>query len=413
MNTVSIIEKKKFNQPLTNEEIEYIIDGYTNGNIPDYQIASLLMAIRLNGMSDDEIFYLTKAMINSGDVIELNDIEGFKIDKHSTGGVGDKVTLIVAPILASLGIPVAKFSGRGLGITGGTVDKLESIEGFNAELSPQEFIDNVNNHKIAVSGQSTNLCPADKKLYALRDVTGTVDSIPLIASSIMSKKIASGSDGIVLDVKYGNGAFMKTKDEAQVLAETMVKIGESFNKKIDYVLSDMNNPLGRFIGNKLEVKEAYELLSMVNPSNDLLDECILIASKMYQIATDEDFEASKLKVVEVLNNGKAKLKFEEWIQAQKGNVNDINNHNADYIVEVLSNQSGIVKSIDALLIGQVSLELGAGRLTKEDALDFDAGVELVAKHGENVSSGQIIARLFSNKPIPDSVINKTKEAFII
>ena len=250
MNMIQLIEKKKNHLALTKAEIDYFIEGYVQNRIPDYQVSALLMAIRLNGMTDEETYLLTNAMIHSGEVIDLSAIDGFKVDKHSTGGVGDKVTLVVAPIIASLGIPVAKFSGKGLGITGGTIDKLESIAGFRTELSIAEFVHHVNTYKIAVAGQTGNIVPADKKLYALRDVTGTVDSIPLIASSVMSKKIASGSDGIVLDVKYGSGAFMKTMDDARILADKMVAIGEQFGKKIVAKLSDMNNPLGRYIGNK-------------------------------------------------------------------------------------------------------------------------------------------------------------------
>ena len=280
MNILQVIEKKKNKQELSAEEIEYFIKNYTNGDIPDYQISSLLMAIRINGMTDDETYYLTKSMIDSGDVIDLSSIEGFKIDKHSTGGVGDKVTLIVTPIIAALGIPVAKFSGKGLGITGGTIDKLESIKGLRTELTSEEFIGNVNKHKIAVAGQTANLVPADKKLYALRDVTGTVDSIPLIAASIISKKIASGADGIVLDVKCGSGAFMKTFEEAQVLADTMTAIGEKLGRNVIAHISDMDNPLGLMIGNKMEVVEAFELLSgnMDNTHEDLVEECIIVAS---------------------------------------------------------------------------------------------------------------------------------------
>ena len=271
MNILEIIEKKKNHHELNAQEIDYFIQNYTNGTIPDYQISSLLMAICLNGMTDNETFYLTKSMIESGDVIDLSSIEGFKVDKHSTGGVGDKVTLIVTPIIASLGIPVAKFSGKGLGITGGTIDKLESVKGLRTELTSEEFIHNVNKHKIAVAGQTANLVPADKKLYALRDVTGTVDSIPLIAASIMSKNIASGSDGIVLDVKCGSGAFMKTYEEAKLLADTMSSIGEKLGRKVVAHISDMDNPLGLMVGNKMEVVEAMELLSgnMNNTHEDL------------------------------------------------------------------------------------------------------------------------------------------------
>ena len=415
MNILSIIEKKKNKKALTKEEIQYFVNGYTEGTIPDYQMSSLLMAIRLNGMDDEEMFYLTEAMVNSGDVIDLSDIEGFKVDKHSTGGVGDKVTLVVAPILAALGIPVAKFSGRGLGITGGTVDKLESIEGFHVELSQSEFIDNVKKHGIAVAGQTGNLCPADKKIYALRDVTGTVDSIPLIASSIISKKIASGSDGIVLDVKYGNGAFMKTKEEAKVLADKMTEIGKRFGRKIVYTLSDMNNPLGRFIGNKVEVVEAMDVLSgkSENTHEDLVEDCVEVASLMYMLATDCSKEEAAAKVREVIANGKAKDKFLEFVEAQNGNVSDLKTNETAHTVEVKATAGGKVASVDALAIGELSVMLGAGRLTKESKLDFDAGIKIVAKTGDSIEAGDTLAILFANIPVTEEMTKKATAAFKI
>lgn len=381
MNMLQLFEKKKQGLALSQAEIDYFVEGYTAGSIPDYQASSLLMAIRLLGMTDDETFYLTKAMIESGDVIDLTSIEGFKIDKHSTGGVGDKVTLIVTPIIASLGIPVAKFSGKGLGITGGTIDKLESIEGLKTELSSQEFIDNVNQHKIAVAGQTGNLVPADKKLYALRDVTGTVDSIPLIAASIMSKKIASGADGIVLDVKCGSGAFMKTEQDAQRLADTMTAIGEKLGRKVVAHISDMDNPLGKMIGNKLEVVEAYALLSgrMEETHDDLLDECVVIASLMYQVAAGVKEAEATAAVERVLADGSAAAKFEEFIVAQGGVIADIVQKDTAYKVAVTASSTGTVETINALLIGEASVNLGAGRVTKESALDYDAGIQLIAK----------------------------------
>lgn len=415
MNILSIIEKKKNKQPLTKEEIRYFINGYTKEEIPDYQISSLLMAIRLNGMEDEEMFYLTEAMVNSGDIIDLSDIEGFKVDKHSTGGVGDKVTLVVAPILAALDIPVAKFSGRGLGITGGTVDKLESIEGFHVELSQAEFIENVKKHGIAVAGQTGNLCPADKKLYALRDVTGTVDSIPLIASSIISKKIASGSDGIVLDVKYGNGAFMKTKEEAKVLADKMAEIGKRFGRKIVYTLSDMNNPLGRFIGNKVEVVEALDVLSgnIENTHEDLVEDCVEVASLMYMLATDCSKEEAAVKVREVIENGKAKDKFLEFVKAQGGNVADLKAKETAVTHHVKAAASGQIASVNALAIGELSVMLGAGRLIKESKLDFDAGIKIIAKTGDSIQAGDTLAILYANIPVTDEMTEKATAAFQI
>lgn len=413
MNMVQLFEKKKQGKELTQAEIQYFVEGYTTGAIPDYQASSLLMAIRLLGMTDEETFYLTKAMIESGDVIDLTSIEGFKIDKHSTGGVGDKVTLIVTPIIASLGIPVAKFSGKGLGITGGTIDKLESIRGFKTELSSQEFIDNVNKHKIAVAGQTGNLVPADKKLYALRDVTGTVDSIPLIAASIMSKKIASGADGIVLDVKCGSGAFMKTEEEAKKLAEAMTAIGEKLGRKVVAHISDMDNPLGKMIGNKLEVVEAYALLKgrLEETHADLLEECIIISSLMYQIAAGVDETTAVAAVKKVLEDGSAAAKFEEFIVAQGGDLADIVQNDTAHKVAVNAASEGVVASINALMIGEASVSLGAGRLTKESSLDYDAGIQLVAKKGDRVSADETIAYLYSNSEINEETITKVQQAY--
>ncbi|EON73050.1 thymidine phosphorylase [Lysinibacillus sphaericus] len=415
MNMTQLFEKKKQGEELTQAEINYFVEGYTTGSIPDYQASSLLMAIRLIGMTDEETFYLTKAMIDSGDVIDLTSIDGFKIDKHSTGGVGDKVTLIVTPIIASLGIPVAKFSGKGLGITGGTIDKLEAIRGFKTELSSQEFIDNVNKHKIAVAGQTGNLVPADKKLYALRDVTGTVDSIPLIAASIMSKKIASGADGIVLDVKCGSGAFMKTEEEAKKLADAMTAIGEKLGRKVVAHISDMDNPLGKMIGNKLEVVEAHSLLSgrMGETHTDLLEECIIISSLMYQVAAGEDEAAATAAVKRVLEDGSAVAKFEEFIVAQGGDLADIIQNDTANKVAVKATTNGVVETINALLIGEASVALGAGRLTKESTLDYDAGIQLVAKKGDAVKSGETLAYLYSNREIDEETINKVQKAYSI
>lgn len=413
MNILQIIEKKKNSKELSEQEINYFIENYTNGSIPDYQISSLLMAIRINGMTDNETFYLTKAMIESGDVIDLSSIDGFKIDKHSTGGVGDKVTLIVTPIIAALGIPVAKFSGKGLGITGGTIDKLESIKGMRTELTSEEFINNVNEYKIAVAGQTANLVPADKKLYALRDVTGTVDSIPLIAASIISKKIASGADGIVLDVKCGSGAFMKTEAEAQLLADTMTAIGEKLGRKVVAHISDMDNPLGLMIGNKLEVLEAIELLSgnMENTHADLYDECVMIASLMYEVSTGKSQQEATAAVKQTIADGSALAKLYELIKIQGGDLEDLVKKETKYEVEVKSITSGEVAKVTALLIGEVSVALGAGRLTKESALDYDAGVELVAKAGDTIAQGDVIAKLYSNTEITTAEVEKVQAAF--
>ncbi|MFJ6207545.1 thymidine phosphorylase [Lysinibacillus sp. NPDC092081] len=415
MNMAQLFEKKKQGKELSQAEIQYFVEGYTTGTIPDYQASSLLMAIRLLGMTYDETFYLTKAMIESGDVINLSSIKGFKIDKHSTGGVGDKVTLIVTPIIAALDIPVAKFSGKGLGITGGTIDKLESIRGFKTELTSQEFIDNVNKYKIAVAGQTGNLVPADKKLYALRDVTGTVDSIPLIAASIMSKKIASGADGIVLDVKCGSGAFMKTEEEAQVLADTMTAIGEKLGRKVVAHISDMDNPLGKMIGNKLEVVEAFALLKgrMDETHEDLLEECIIISSLMYQVAAGVNETEATAAVKRVLEDGSAAAKFEEFIVAQGGDLADILQKDTANKVAVKAPIEGTVGTINALLIGEASVGLGAGRLTKESELDYDAGIQLIAKKGDHVRADETIAYLYSNRQIDEETIEKVQKAYTI
>lgn len=414
MNMLELIDKKKRNIALTEEEIQYMVTNYTNDEIPDYQMSSMLMAILINGMSKEETSWLTKAMVDSGDVIDLSSIEGFKVDKHSTGGIGDKISLLVAPILASLNIPVAKMSGRGLGITGGTVDKLESIDGFHVELSSEQFIQQVNEHKIAIVGQSGNLTPADKKLYALRDVTGTVDSIPLIAASIMSKKIASGADGIVLDVKCGKGAFMKDLAHASELAETMIGIGESLGRKVSVVITDMNQPLGHNIGNKLEVAESHDFLQNYQDSEQgLLDVTVAISSKMYQLATGVSDAEAEQKVLETLSNGAALTKFKEFIVAQGGDASDIVAKNTKHEVEVKSNHDGFVQLIDAEMIGKASLFVGAGRLTKADVLDFDSGIKLVSLTGQRVKKGDTLAVLYSNKDEIEASIQLIEEAYII
>jgi len=413
MNMLELIDKKKRNNSLTEEEIHFMITKYTKDEIPDYQMSSMLMAILINGMNDNETSWLTKAMVDSGDVIDLSSIEGFKVDKHSTGGIGDKISLLVAPILASLNIPVAKMSGRGLGITGGTVDKLESINGFHVELTTNEFIQQVNEHKIAIVGQSGNLTPADKKLYALRDVTGTVDSIPLIASSIMSKKIASGANGIVLDVKCGKGAFMKDLEHATELATTMISIGENLGRKVAVVITDMNQPLGHNIGNKLEVAEAQEFLSNYKDSErGLFEVTVAISSKMYQLATGVSDEVAEQKIMETLSNGAALDKFKEFITAQGGDATDIYQQNTKHEISVKALKDGYINSIDAEMIGKASLLIGAGRLTKTDVLDFNAGVKLIKLTGQSVKKGETIAILYSNKDDVEASIQLIEDAYI-
>ncbi|MDD3706435.1 MAG: pyrimidine-nucleoside phosphorylase [Clostridiaceae bacterium] len=400
MRMYDIILKKRNGEELTKEEIQFFINGYTEGTIPDYQASALLMAIYFKGMSKSETAELTMAMVNSGETVDLTAIKGVKVDKHSTGGVGDKISLIVIPLVASLGIPVAKMSGRGLGHTGGTIDKLESIPGFRTELTGDEFIDNVNNYKMAISGQSGNLVPADKKLYALRDVTATIDSIPLIASSIMSKKIASGADCIVLDVKVGSGAFMKSVEEAYLLAETMVEIGKSLNRKTIAVVTDMSQPLGHEVGNSNEIIEAIEVLKGKG-SKDETQVALTIASYMAVLGgAFEDFEKAQAALEEVIRSGKAIDKLKLLIQIQGGNPDVVDKieilPQAKYHIEVRSKKGGYVNSIDAESIGISAMLLGAGRRTKEDRIDFSAGISMKKKVGDKSNPGDILCVLHTN-----------------
>lgn len=400
MRMVDLIQKKKMGEILKKEEIDFIVEGYTKGEIPDYQMSAFLMAVYFKGMNKEETANLTLAYVNSGEKADLSQIEGIKVDKHSSGGVGDKISLIVIPLAASVGVPVAKMSGRGLGHTGGTIDKLESIEGFKTELSPQKFISNVNKYKMAIVAQTSNLTPADKKTYALRDVTATVDSIPLIAASIMSKKIASGSDAIVLDVKVGSGAFMKSLDEARKLAETMVEIGKSLKRKTIAVITNMDQPLGHEVGNANEVKEAIEVLKG-NGCEDEETVALTIASYMTVLGgAFNNFDEAYSKLKDIIRSGKAVNKLKELIEIQGGNP-DITDHTdklpqAEYNVEVKSLKSGYVYSMEAEKIGIAAMLLGAGRKTKEDKIDPAAGITLVKKVGESVSKGDTICILHTN-----------------
>ena len=367
MNIIDIINKKREKQELSKEEIEYAINGYLDGSIKDYQMSSLLMAIAINNMTERETFDLTDVMLNSGDKLDLSSIDGIIVDKHSTGGVGDKVTLVIAPILASLGIKIAKMSGRGLGHTGGTIDKLESIGGFNTNLTIDEFIKQVNEINIAIVSQTGNLVPADKKLYALRDVTGTVESIPLIASSIMSKKLASGSDIIVIDVKVGNGALMKDIESAKKLANLMCKIGENNGKIVICLLTNMNEPLGYAIGNSLEVLESIETLNGNGPQ-DLLEIvmtiCELIISPIKQISVDE----ARTLIFNTINNGNAYNKFKELVKYQGGNIDDIKISDKHYSIR--SNKDGYINHIDTYKLGNICRMIGAGRLELTDKIAY-------------------------------------------
>ncbi|WP_369694789.1 pyrimidine-nucleoside phosphorylase [Megamonas hypermegale] len=417
MRMVDIIEKKRDGKELTTQEISFFIEGYTKGDIPDYQASALAMAIYFQDMNDRERADLTRAMVNSGDTIDLSGIDGIKVDKHSTGGVGDTTTLVLAPLVASLGIPVAKMSGRGLGHTGGTIDKLESVKGFHVELTKEQFIDLVNRDKVAVMGQSGNLTPADKKLYALRDVTGTVNSIPLIASSIMSKKIAAGADAIVLDVKTGDGAFMKTEKDAEELAHAMVRIGNHVGRKTIAIISDMSQPLGFAIGNALEVKEAIETLQGKGPQ-DLTDLVLTLGSQMVILAKKaETTQEAKAMLREAITNGKAIAKFKEFLQNQGGDAFVVDDTaklpQAKYQIELPAKKSGYVSRMVADEIGVASMLLGAGRATKEDTIDLAVGIVLHKKVGDKVSEGESLLTIHSNRENVDEVIQKLYDNIFI
>ncbi len=397
MNVLEIIEKKKHNQELTKTEIEFIVNGVTDGSIADYQISALLMAIYFNSMTDAEIINLTMAMVNSGDVVDLSKITKATVDKHSTGGVGDKTSLVLTSILACFDLAVAKMSGRGLGHTGGTIDKLESIEGFSVEISEEDFIKQVNEHSQAIIGQTANLVPADKKLYALRDVTATVDSIPLIAASIMSKKIASGASTIVLDVKYGTGAFMKTEEEAEVLAKKLVMIGNGVGRKTIAVITSMEEPLGNTVGNVLEVEEAIVALNGNGPE-DLMEVTKTLASELLIANNKFTSEEEAIAAIdEVLLNGKAYSKFIDFIEAQGATEDSIEKMAiAKAKVEIFADEKGFVSAIDAENIGHAAALLGAGRMTKDDKIDVAVGIVLNKKIGDSINIGDIICEVHCN-----------------
>lgn len=410
---VDLIEKKQEKEELTAEEVRWMIDGFTSGEVPDYQMSAMLMAVFYNGMTKEELSEMTMAMVESGDQIDLSAIEGIKVDKHSTGGVGDTTTLVLAPLVASVGVPVAKMSGRGLGHTGGTIDKLESIEGFHVEITEDEFMDYVNKNKLAVIGQTGNLTPADKKIYALRDVTSTVGSIPLIASSIMSKKIASGAEAIVLDVKVGTGAFMKSIAEAEDLARTMVDIGNNVGRNTMAVISDMSQPLGVAIGNALEVKEAIDTLRGEGPE-DLTELSLVLGSQMaYLGGVGESLEDARKMLEENIKNGKALEKFKVFIEAQGGNPAVVDNPDmlpqAKYQIEVKADQDGYIAEIDAEELGIAGMLLGAGRATKDSVLDLAAGLMLHKKIGDKVSVGDTIVTIHSNSEDVESSVKLIKE----
>lgn len=410
MRIVDLIAKKRDGKELSAQEIEFFVKGYTDGSIPDYQASAMMMAIYFQDMTDRECADLTMAMVNSGDTIDLSAIDGIKVDKHSTGGVGDTTTLVLAPLVAALDIPVAKMSGRGLGHTGGTLDKLESVKGFHIEINKEQFIDLVNRHKVAVIGQSGNLTPADKKMYALRDVTGTVNSIPLIASSIMSKKIAAGSDAIVLDVKTGAGAFMKTDEDAIALAKSMVRIGNNVGRHTMAVISDMSQPLGFAIGNALEMQEAIDTLRGKGPA-DLTELTLVLGSQMVMLAKKaKTLEEARQMLLEVINNGKALEKFREFLANQGGDASVVDHPErlpqAKFKIEVPAKTAGVVANIIADEIGVAAMLLGAGRATKEDDIDLAVGLMLHKKVGDSVQAGDSLVTIYANREEVSSVMDK-------
>lgn len=391
MNIIEIIDKKRQNQILTKDELFYVVDNFLNENIKDYQMSSLLMAICINGMTDEEAIDLTEIMINSGDTIDLSSIDGIKVDKHSTGGVGDKTTIALAPLVAACGLKVAKMSGRGLGYTGGTIDKLESIPGFKTDLSKEEFIKQVNDISVAVASQTGNLVPADKKIYALRDVTGTTNSIPLIAASIMSKKIASGADKIVIDVKVGEGALIKNVDEARQLSNLMIKIGKKFNKEVLCVLTNMNQQLGYAIGNGLEVLECIDFLNGEAPK-DFSSLVFFLAVSMVAIGKNISIEEAKKLVQEKLDNKEALNKFKEFISYQGGNIEKM--IMLPNSISIKSTKTGFIKNIDTEKIGRLVKELGAGRNSVEEIIDYNVGVVMKRKEGEYITENEEIMKVY-------------------
>lgn len=418
MNIQTIIEKKRDKKELNNEEIKYFVKEYVNGNIQDYHAAALVMAIYLNGMTDKETTILTLEMAKSGEILDLSKIRGTVVDKHSTGGVGDKITLILMPIIASLGIPVAKMSGRGLGFTGGTIDKLESIPGFKTDVAMKKFIANVQNIGISLIGQTANLAPADKKLYALRDAIGCVESMPLIASSVMSKKIAAGAEKIVLDVTVGNGAFMKTEKDAIKLANIMKNIGNLANRETVCVLTNMEEPVGYAVGNSLEVKEAVEALKG-NMQEDVKEIVLTIGSYIVKLAgIGNNIEENKNMILENISNGKAYKKFLELVVNQGGDITFIEDlekfEKAKYILPIISDKSGYVKVLEAERIGRASVALGAGRIRKEDSIDKSVGFILNKKIGSKVERGCILGYVHANDEEKGKLaIEEVKKAYEI
>ncbi|RMX35338.1 pyrimidine-nucleoside phosphorylase [Mycoplasmopsis fermentans] len=416
MRVVDLIEKKREGKELTTQEIEFLITSYVSGNTPDYQMAAFIMAVMFQGMAKKELATFTKTMMHSGEVMDLSEIPGIKVDKHSTGGVGDKTTLAVAPICAALGAPVAKMSGRGLGHTGGTIDKLESIPGFHVELTERQFIEQVKKHNISVIGQSKELVPADKKLYALRDVTACVNSIPLIASSIMSKKLATGSNAILLDVKCGKGAFMKNEDQAKELAKTMISIGKELNVDVRAEITNMNRPIGCEIGNKNEVLEAIWTLQGKGPEDFTELVYSSCATILEQAKLVKSHAEGLKKVEEVIKNGKALEKFYEFVKLQGGDVKalqDLKFWSPKHSLDIVAAKDGYLDIFDSLVFGIVAMKLGAGRATKEDSIDFEAGITLHAKTNHKVTKGQKLFTLYSSNPIDKNLVKELETGYKI
>ena len=410
MRTVDLIEKKRDGGELSTEEITYLINGYVSGAIPDYQIAALAMAIYYQGMSIREIHDLTTEMVVSGEQYDLSEIPGIKVDKHSTGGVGDKVTIILMPLVASFGVPVAKMSGRGLGHTGGTIDKLESIKGYQVERTKKEFIEQVKAIGISLIGQSEHLVKADKLLYALRDVTATVDSIPLIASSVMSKKIAAGADKILLDVTVGQGAFMKNMSDAEKLSETMVALGREVNRETIAVITDMSQPLGKAIGNRLEITEALEIMQGKG-REDITDFICELAEILLTLA---QVDVSQEDIRHHLVGGQALAKFEELIQAQGGDLQDLyRQSSAPVVTEIFADEAGYIEELPAMAFGKFAMQLGAGRATKTDSLNYETGIVFEKKVGDSVAQGDLIAKVYSQEILSEKMLTEFKKNVII
>lgn len=401
---LDIINKKRLGLELSYKELDFFFNGYLNGDIADYQMSSLLMAICINGMTDEEIFALTKIFIDSGDVLDFSDIPGIKVDKHSTGGIGDKTTLVIVPIVASLGVPVIKMSGRGLGYTGGTIDKLEGIPGYRIDLSDEEIISQVHKVGAVITGQTADLVPLDKVIYALRDVTSTVSSIPLIASSIMSKKIAGGADKILIDIKVGNGALLQDRESAKKLSELMIKIGEVYHREVRTIISDMNVPLGACIGNSLEVLEAIDVLKGKEVSNNFVELCYELAADMVSMGLGITKKEAHNQVFEAINSGKAYKKFLEIVHSQGGNLARISV--AKKKEQIIAPCSGEIKKINALALGKLSLNLGGGKLDIDEQIDYGVGIILDKYVGDIVKEGDVLATIYYNDKKPNYVFDE-------